>query len=169
MRILTITALAVAVFGASASAQKQADASSGWAPYVGGGLSVPLGNLGNAVGIGVHVLGGAEYHFAPEFGIRPEAQFHIFTGKNGGSSGTSIGLGASGVFHISNEGGFRPYALANLGLFISSGGGFSSNDIGVGLGFGGDLKCGSRTCFAEFRYVSVNSASFLPLTFGMRF
>ena len=168
-RTLVLALVGLGVATGSASAQRKADAFKEWAPYAAGGLSIPVGNLSKGVGFGIHALGGAEYRFVPEFGIRPEVQFHIFTGKNGGSTGTLIGLGASGVYHIDNTGSFRPYALVNLGLYISSGGGASSNDLGVGLGFGGDFRCGGKTCFAEFRYVSASGSSFVPLTFGVRF
>ena len=164
-RKLAVLGAGLLLTGSTLSAQTVG----GWTPMGAGSLVIPFGDLGNAVGVGFGVLGGAEYRFNKDVGIRPEGDFVFYTGKNGGKSGTSFGFGATGLWHIESSGGFKPYGLFRLGLNISSGGGLSSTDLGFAPGFGGSFKCGGPTCFVEGKIYIVNSTNALHLSFGRFF
>lgn len=174
VRLAAGTALALALLPGAARAQ----AVGSWTPFAGGTLALPLGNLSNVTSFGFGAIGGAEYRFTTEFGLRPEVDFNYFSGKNGLSSLTSFGFGASGILHFESSGGFKPYALFRLGFnatsgSVSGGASASSTDLGFAPGFGGDISCGGAPCFIEAKYYIVNSsggsANALMISFGRRF
>lgn len=172
-RKLALLGAAVVVVGSSASAQ----AVGSWTPLAGGTLALPIGDLSNATSFGFGLMGGAEYRFTKEFGLRPEADFVYYSGKNGVSSITSFGFGASAILHIEASGGFKPYGLFRLGFNASSGSGgggsASSTNLGFAPGFGGDFSCGGSPCFVEGKFYIVNgnggSANAIQVTFGRHF
>jgi opacity protein-like surface antigen len=173
-RTLALVGAAVMVSAGVARAQ----AIGSWTPFVGGTLALPVGNLSNVSSFGFGAIGGAEYRFTKEFGLRPEVDFTYFSGKAGVSSLTSFGFGASGILHIEASGGFKPYALFRLGFnagsaSVNGGGSSSSTDLGFAPGFGGDFKCGGAPCFIEGKFYIVNtsgsSANSIMVTFGRRF
>ncbi len=156
----------------------QAQAVDSWTPFIGGTLALPIGNLSNATSFGFGAIGGAEYRFNKDFGLRPEADFVYYSGKNGVSSITSFGFGASAIWHIEAQGGFKPYALFRLGFNASSGSGngggsASSTDLGFAPGFGGNFACGGSPCFVEGKFYVVNgaggSANAIQISFGRHF
>ena len=151
----------------------RAQAVSTWTPFIGGTLALPIGDLSRAASVGFGVIGGAEYRFNKDFGVRPEVDFNYFSGKNGVSSFSSLGFGASALWHIDASGGFKPYALFRLGFNVLSGGGYSSTDLGFAPGFGGNFSCGGAPCFVEGKFYVVNSAggsaNAIMFTFGRHF
>ena len=180
---LALAALAALALGAaSADAQAKSQVSgevNAWTPFIAGGLAIPIGKLGDAASLGFVLNGGAEYRFNPDFGLRPEADFVYYTGKNGISNITSFGFGASAIWHFAHEGtGFHPYGLFRLGVNAtntsgSGGGSASSTDLGFAPGIGGNWKCGSKTCLVEGKFYIINSSpnstNALVFTFGVRF
>ncbi len=173
-RKLALVGAAVMLTAGGARAQ----AAGTWTPFIGGTLALPIGNLSNATSFGFGAIGGAEYRFNKDFGLRPEADFNYFSGKNGLSSLTSFGFGASAIWHIEATGGFKPYGLFRLGINMTSGsvnggGSSSSTDLGFAPGFGGNFTCSGAPCFVEGKFYVVNSAggsaNAIMISFGRHF
>ena len=176
---LAVAALSLSAVVADAQGKSPASGPVGaWSPFVAGGLAVPIGKLADGASLGFYLNGGAEYRFNADFGVRPELDFTYYTGKNGLSSLTSFGFGASALWHWAHEGtGFHPYGLFRLGMNAGSatatgGGSASSTDVGFAPGVGGNWTCGSKSCFVEGKFYIVNSnpsANALIFSFGLNF
>lgn len=172
----TLALVGAAVMLSAGAARAQAVGT--WTPFLGGSLALPIGDLSRVTSFGFGAIGGAEYRFNKDFGLRPEVDFNYFSGKNGVSSITSFGFGGSAIWHIDASGGFKPYGLFRLGFNATSGsasggGSASSTDLGFAPGFGGNFSCGGAPCFVEGKFYIVNSAggssNALVFSFGRHF
>lgn len=171
-------------------------ASAGAAPAVaqgaefslGGGLTLPLGNFGDAAGTGFHGL--AAVSFVPSgspIGIQVDGMFHR-TGMDdnfalGDDVNTQIIQGTANAvykFQTSEETKIRPYLIGGVGLYsfkltgddVEDPFGDAETDFGINGGAGFDFKFGSAGLFVEGRFHNVfsegESTNFIPITVGVR-
>lgn len=154
-----------------------------------GGLSMPMGNLGDFYDSGYNITGNV--YFTPSasrFMIRGDVGYDSFGGQSiagVGSADLSV-LSASGnvIFPLRSnmaEGSIRPYLIAGGGAYRSSFKGDilgasdseSNTDLGIAVGGGLEFKLAGFSTFAEARFTNLfndgDSARWIPITFGIRF
>jgi hypothetical protein len=146
---------------------------------LGGGITQPTGDFGDATKVGWHALGTITWFpSADAFGVQATG----FYGQNkfdpgGGKFRLFGGMGELRL-DLRTEGSFRPYAMLGVGFMdveaMPTGGNSSTDtkvsfDGGVGLGYVGAGKIGF---FVQARYVNVffdgPDLSFIPITAGLR-
>jgi opacity protein-like surface antigen len=155
-----------------------------------GGLSLPVGDLGDGFDSGYNITGNIYLKpAASRFSFRGDVGYESFGAKvNNSIAGVDLNiLSVTGniLFPLSSsmaEGSIRPYLIGGGGLYRSkvegtgaaSGESESSNDLGIGVGGGLEFKLAGFSTFAEARFVNVfgdgdSDARWIPITFGIRF
>ncbi len=151
---------------------------------VSGGLSVPTGNLGDAVDAGYTIAGHVFLKPATmkSLRFRGDVSFDRYAYKgNVDGTYTSLGFVGNALVDVSSSGGVKPYVLGGLGAFngktsttagsvnVST----SSTDVGIQVGGGLNFQLSGFSTFLEAKYVNVfaenNSTGYIPITFGVRF
>lgn len=196
-RFLTLAGLAgaLAVLPATVEAQDAKKISFG----VMGGLSLPMGNLGDAYDSGYNLTGSIHAPLGEKLRLRGDVGYESFGAKGSnslvGANFNVLSFTGNLVLPLGQEasaGGIRPYVIGGLGFYRTS---FevdvlnvsrseSNTDLGITLGGGVEFKLSGFTTFAELRFTNVwngsnrgasgltddaNSARWVPLTFGVRF
>ncbi len=156
-----------------------------------GGLSLPMGDLSDAVESGYNITGNVYFRpGASRLTFRGDVGYESFGGK-GSSSVAGYDLNVLSVtgnvlFPLGTntaEGSIRPYLIGGGGLYRSTAkgtglaSGFDSdatNDLGIAVGGGLEFKLAGFSTFAEARFVNVfgdgdGNARWIPVTFGIRF
>jgi hypothetical protein len=168
----------------AASAQEARAVSFG----VSGGLSMPMGDLGDGYDSGFNVTGHLMFRPASftNLSFRADVNFDRFGSKTLDDVNTRfLGGTANAVYAFpqSSPGVIRPYVLGGVGMQNSKSSGKvlgvdlsdsdSSTDLHVQGGAGVNFQLSGFTTFVEAKYVNVfgdpNSAGFIPITFGIRF
>ena len=151
---------------------------------VSGGLSVPTGDLGDAVDAGYSIAGHVflKSSSMKSLRFRGDVSYNGFDYKNIDASYRSLGFVGNALVDLSTNGGVKPYVLGGLGAFngkrstqigsaavVST----SSTDVGIQVGGGLNFQLSGFSTFLEVKYVNVftdnNSAGYIPITFGVRF
>ncbi len=185
-RMLCVAGLvgAITILPASADAQGTRPISVG----VMGGLSMPMGDLGDAVESGFNITGSIY--------LRPAARTLMFRGDvgyesfSGKGSNSVVGYDLNVLSFTGNvifplgmgegEGSIRPYLIGGGGLYRTSidgtgaiGGSTSDTNFGLAAGGGLEFQLAGFSTFAEARFTNVfsdgDSSRWIPITFGIRF
>ncbi|MFN8654383.1 MAG: outer membrane beta-barrel protein [Gemmatimonadales bacterium] len=168
--------LTLALLGAAAgtlAAQQRAELS------LGGGITVPTGDFGNAAKTGWHALGTITWFPAGDpFGVQATALFAQNKFEGGGGKFQMFAALLEGRLDLRTEGAFRPYVMAGGGVTDveakpTSGSSTTRTKIaidgGVGVAYVGTSKVGF---FVQARYVNVFDSgpdlAFAPVTAGIR-
>lgn len=152
---------------------------------VSGGLSVPTGDLGDAVDAGYSIAGHVFLKPASTKNLRfrGDVSYDAFDYKNFNTSLRSLGFVGNAILDLSSSGGVKPYVLGGLGAFngktstqVSSSSAVVSNsntNVGIQVGGGLNFQLSGFSTFLEAKYVNVfsegNSRGYIPITFGVRF
>ncbi len=154
------------------------------------GLSLPMGDLGDAVSSGYNITGNV--YLTPSstgrLRFRGDVGYESFSAKDNsvGSDATFSVLSVTGnvIFPLgqaSSEGGIRPYLIGGGGMYRGTtktellGASVSTSDTNLGIAVGGGLefKLSGFSTFAEARFTNVfsegDSSTWIPITFGIRF
>jgi opacity protein-like surface antigen len=155
---------------------------------VSGGLSMPMGDLGDAADAGFVVAG--HVYLAPRsltaIRFRGDVAYDKWGAKEADEVGVdadfrSLSFVANAIYDVGTSPGVRPYLLGGLGLYNSKVsvdlGGFgsgsaSSTDLGIQVGGGLTFKLSGFDTFVEAKYVNVfgdGSTNWIPISFGVRF
>lgn len=154
---------------------------------VSGGLSLPMGDLGDALESGYNVTG--HLYYAPttmKIGFRGDVGYDKWKSKSDGNGVDAdlniLSFTANGLYTFGEStASMRPYLLVGAGAYRSKSStevlGVSSSetstDAGIQGGLGLSFKLSGFSTFLEAKYVNVftegNSSNFLPITFGIRF
>jgi hypothetical protein len=155
---------------------------------VSGGLSMPMGDLGDGLSSGFVVAG--HVYFKPAsfnaLRFRGDVSYDKWGAKNGNSTANadfrSLGVVANAIYEVNSTSMARPYVLGGVGLFNSkfiydvggtSGSTPSATDLGIQGGGGLAFKLSGFDTFLEAKYVNVfgdgSSANWIPISFGVRF
>lgn len=173
--VLSMFAVALAAQAATSSLSAQSKVSVG----VGGGLTVPLGDFGDAAKLGWHGTAHLGYGLPSGLGFRGE----FFYGQNKVDANVDAKFKLAGgmgsvTYDIKTGSGLKPYILGGVGYFQvkaeGGGGSISESKVAFGGGAGLKFKAGSdANIFVESRYLSVStsgsSTTFIPLTVGVSF
>jgi opacity protein-like surface antigen len=183
VRRFVMGAVAVVMFGASAQvAQGQLPIRFG----IAGGVSAPAGDIADVTNTGFNVTLFTELKpMLLPFGIRVEGawnQFGFDKDKTGPIDGNAriLSLTANGIVDIPSSTLLKFYGIGGVGLYRArsaadvGGGTFeveSANKFGFNVGGGLKLPLPLFQPFVEVRYhkVTDSNASFVPVTFGIKF
>jgi hypothetical protein len=151
---------------------------------LGGGVSLPLGDFGDASSTGWHGL--AAVSFAPSsfpLGFQLDGMYQRFGVDDGGIDldlNTQLIQGTGNViykFKTSEDSQFRPYLIGGVGVYNFKAVGDdalsdeSNTEFGINGGAGFDIKVGSIGAFVEGRFHNVfadENLNFIPITAGIR-
>jgi opacity protein-like surface antigen len=178
--------LTAAVAAATPAAAQDAAAVRPMTFGVSGGLTLPIGDLGDAVGSGFNA--GAHLAFKPAtfpFGVRVEGQFNRFAYEETLASDGNLQIisgTANAVFGVpAASSAFRPYIIGGIGVYNSKSsfetvvGDGSSSDTNFGLNGGAGIEFGlsGLSTFIEARFNTIftegSKTNFIPITFGIKF
>lgn len=180
MKTLSVAAAAVlvAAVGVASSARAQTGANPAHLG-IAAGASIPTGDLGNNVDLGYNITGMLE--LSPPtlpVGFRIEAAYNAFNFKGGGGSWKESAAIGNVVWSMPSP-GIKPYLIGGVGYYRETGtivgiGSGSANHFGFNAGGGIKLPLTGFDTFIEARYHRIsedggNSASFVPITFGILF
>lgn len=146
---------------------------------VGGGLTLPLGDFGDAAKLGWHGAAHLGYGLPSGLGFRGE----FFYGQNKVDANVDAKFKLAGgmgslTYDFKTAGGLKPYILGGVGYFQvkaeGGGGSISESKVAFGGGAGLKFKAGSdANIFVESRYLSVSTSggatTFVPVTVGVSF
>jgi hypothetical protein len=175
---LAIAAAAIVTIGAASSARAQMGANPAHFG-IAAGASIPTGDLGNAVDVGYNITGMLE--LSPPtlpVGFRLEGAYNAFNFKGGGGSWKESAAIGNVLWSMPST-GIKPYLIGGIGYYRETGtvagiGSGSANHFGFNAGAGVKLPLTGFETFIEARYHRIsensgNSASFVPITFGIVF
>ncbi|MGH7657618.1 MAG: outer membrane protein [Gemmatimonadales bacterium] len=171
-RKLTVAAALVLVSLAGAStAQAQARASF----FLGGGATIPVGDLADAFGTGWNGLAGVNFALPGlPFGIRVDGMYSQNSADSGDAKLKILSGNADAVFAFGAPGApIKPYILAGIGMANAKvGDGDGESNLAFNGGAGINFMLSSLTVFVEARYFNVNSdpssSSYIPISAGVR-
>ncbi len=148
---------------------------------VSGGLSLPVGDLGDAVDAGYNITG--HIWLSPAsfktVSFRGDVSYDNWSYKKFSASTRNLGVVANAIIHPSvSKSTVVPYIIGGVGFFngksfttVSSS--RTSSDPGVQVGGGIEFKLSGFSTFAEAKFVNVftngNATNWVPITFGVRF
>ena len=180
-----LTAVAMATAFTASTAHAQTPVSFG----VGGGVSLPLGNFGDASKTGFQ--GTALVQFAPAnlpVGFRVDGAYmqnnfsDLQAGQAAGDGKFQTIFGTADVvytFKTAETSRIHPYLIAGGGVYnlkakldsdVDTG---SDTKFGVNAGAGFDMAVGAAKVFLEGRFhnifISDNNTNFIPVTIGVKF
>ena len=176
-RIISVVLAAGAALAIGASvAQAQVNVG------VGGGVSIPLGDFGDAAKTGWHGLAIVGYDLPSGLGVRGDFYYGQNNAKgvpSGVSAKWKLAGGLGNVLYSFSAGTVHPYVLGSIGFFnlkadAGSAGSNSETKVAFGGGAGLKFKAGSdANIFVEGRYLTINTsgsnANFIPITVGVSF
>lgn len=148
---------------------------------VGAGLTVPTGDLADAVGTGWHAIANVGYDMTSGLGVRGDFLYGQHTYDADSDFKLKLaGFWGNVTYTIKSTASIKPYLIGTIGGTNSKTtgpSGFdseSSTDLTYGAGAGIKFKAGSdANFFVEGRYLIVNSdgdnGKFIPISAGIRF
>ncbi len=165
------------VLPALVSAQQTTPVSFG----VSGGLSVPTGNLGDAVDGGYNIAGHIwlQPRSIKSVMFRGDVSYDNWKYKRFSANYRNLGVTANAIIHpaVSNS-SVVPYLLGGGGFFNSkayttSSESSTSTNPGLQVGGGIEFKLSGFSTFAEAKFVNAftdgSNTNWIPITFGIRF
>src|SRR5688572_3962055 len=178
-----VAALALSTALFASAAQAQTPVSFG----LGGGLTLPLGDFGDAAKMGFHGMGLVEFQPASlPVGIRLDGSYHrvgfsdLFEDVVGEGNHQIIMGTLNGVYTFTTapESKFHPYIVAGVGMYnakanVENADNDSETKFGINGGAGFNFGMGSASVFVEGRFHNIftegSSTNFVPITLGVRF
>ncbi len=160
----------------------QAQQSGGLVFGISGGLTLPIGDLGDVQGSGLNLQGHATLKpSSTPFALRGDVGFWTTGGKNFNRLGVSgstesvnwfVGnVNAIYNFEGSKDDTFVPYVIGGVGLYNGSQG--FGTKAGINGGGGVTFKLSGFDAFAEGRFHNIftegSSSRIIPLSFGINF
>lgn len=172
-RKLTVAAALVLVSLAGAStAQAQARASF----FLGGGATIPVGDLADAFGTGWNGLAGVNFSLpGVPFGIRVDGMYsqNSLDDALGDGKLKILSGNADAVFAFGAPAApIKPYVMAGIGVAnvkVEIGGAEGDEtNMAFNGGAGINFALSSLSVFVEARYFNVDSDSYIPISAGIR-
>jgi hypothetical protein len=164
-----------------AAVSSAAEAQMNTAPRFGvkAGVAMPMGDFGDIAGLGIHA--GADFGMAlgttGMWGLRFEVDYGRYAGEGALDNVTLLGGVANVMMNIETESAWKPYLLGGIGYYNTKmeAGSNEADDsnMAFNVGAGYNFMMGTRSWFAELRYLSIQgedaSLNTLPIVIGLRF
>ncbi len=181
-KLLVGAAVFAAMTGTAQMAQAQALDAGGARFGVSGGLTLPIGDLGDGYGSGFNIQGHASIKpSSSPFTLRGDVGLWTNSGKTvniGGISGSNPSLTLVTVngnvvynFEGAKDATFVPYVIGGAGVY--SGNRDFGTKLGLNAGGGVTFKLAGFDAFAEGRFHNIfgdgGSARLIPISFGVMF
>jgi hypothetical protein len=141
-----------------------------------GGLSLPVGDLGNNADLGLNLgVRGEGRALSPGWAFRGDLSWDRYDGRGGVSEYSYLAFAGNLVHH---ESGGRLYEFGGLGIYnsrvaFSDALDHTDTNLGVQMGLGLDLTSKAPNLFTEFgltsAFTSGRSSVWFPVRFGVRF
>ena len=179
MKVLGIVSLLAAPFALQAQTAKTLSLG------VSGGLSLPMGDLGDVADAGYNVTGHIYLKPSTKLALRGDVGYDSWKAKSSSvvdANLTSLSFTGNGIFNVGeSSAAMRPYLLLGGGMYrtkssVSIAGVSSSStstDPGIQGGLGISFNLSGFSTFLEAKYVNIfgdgSSSNFVPVTFGVRF
>lgn len=169
-----VSALVLSAAATTAAAQARPQLS------VGGGVTLPTGDLGDATDAGWH--GQLSLGYRPPLypvGFRIDGAYHDLGASSGGADFRAISVTGNVVVEAPGL-VVRPYLIGGVGLYNTKAGELDGrNNLGVNGGAGLRFRLMELDAFVEGRYHAAfdafgsgddeTSAQYVPITFGISF
>ena len=151
---------------------------------IAGGITMPMGDFGDAFDTGYNVMGSLGFRPATlPVGFSFDVAYHSLGFADGDDEipgaediGDARILSGTGnvVLNFTTAGGIRPYLIGGVGLYnFDTEAGEGTTDFGLNAGGGLNFALSGFSTFLETRYHSVfteeDNTNFLPIVFGIRF
>ncbi|MCC7052508.1 MAG: hypothetical protein IT355_04525 [Gemmatimonadaceae bacterium] len=181
-KLLVGAAVFAAIVGATPAVQAQSSSAIQYG--ISGGLTLPIGNIGDTQGTGFNIQGHATYKPGSNpFAFRGDVGLWTTPGKSitpiGG--GTSVKYSGKNWFTVNanvvynfegaKDATFVPYVLGGAGLYSANGG--IGTNFGINAGGGVTFGLAGFDAFTEARIHNVmangGSARLIPISFGISF
>ncbi|KXK41049.1 MAG: hypothetical protein UZ05_CHB002003252 [Chlorobi bacterium OLB5] len=180
-KLLILTAIFIAISVSTFSQTYQKSFAS-----LGGVISIPVGDISDAWGVGFNIHGNAGYVFHQNIAARLDLQYNTFPYKESGDytgyslKSTSI-MGDVMVGLFNKDADIKPYGLAGLGLYLNSVSDMKyqgvtyyrgSSETNFGMKFGGGVAFKVSPKLSLFGETSFNiifgegTANYLPIKAG---
>ncbi len=160
------------VASASASAQMASASRFG----ISAGVALPMGDFGDAVGLGIHVGGHIQMPLGEKLKLRLNGDFGTYGGDTPGlDNGTLLGGVANILLPITTTSALKPYVFGGIGYYqtkanFQGGGSFDDSNLAFNVGGGYDW---GKNFFTELRFLSIqtdgSSTTTFPISIGLRF
>ncbi len=167
--------VAATVLVAAVSSAAEAQMSSTPRFGVNAGVAMATGDVGDAVGLGIH----AGAHFGMPFGTsamwgwRANFDYGMYGGEDGGNDLTIMGGVANVIMNVQTESAWKPYLLAGIGFYNWDAEVVDDSEMAFNIGAGYNFTMGSANWFAEIRYLSIqtdpDAINTIPIVIGLRF
>lgn len=176
-------AILAGAFGALVAAAAPASAQTspaGWNVGLGGGVTLPMGDAGDAYKTGFHGTALVGYRMADsKLWLGADAQYHHFTTKDNGVTIGDLSANSFAAFGRANyDVASTAYVLGGVGLFRTeskvnfNGTTVKQTDSNMAIEAGVGLNLG-KSLFVEGKFINVfidgGNSQFIPLTLGVRF
>lgn len=175
LRGLLAATVLVAAVATAAEAQMESQSRFG----INAGVALPMGDFGDAVGLGIHAGAHFGMTLSGNLGLRINADYGRYGGDVAGLDNvTLLGGMVNLVYNIQTSSALSPYILGGVGYYNwkmngTGGGSFDDSDLGWNIGAGYNFKAGNANLFAEIRYLSIqtdgDALNTLPIVIGLRF
>lgn len=166
-----LVAATVLVAGVATVAEAQMETPSRFG--IKAGVALPMGDFGDAVGLGIHAGAHLGFGMTENLGLRFDVDYGTYGGEDGFEDVTLLGGMANLMLDIPTESGFQPYVFGGLGVYNWDSGAFDDTDLAFNVGAGYDFTMGSQSWFAELRFLSIqtddDALNSLPIVIGLRF
>jgi opacity protein-like surface antigen len=172
VRGLAATLALLVVVTVSAGAQMASSSRFG----VNAGVALPMGDFGDAVGLGIHAGGHVMLPLGEKLKLRINGDFGTYGGDVSGLDNiTLLGAVANVMVPITTSSALKPYLFGGLGYYqakanIVGGGSVDNSELAFNVGAGYDW---GTKFFTEIRFLSIqtdgSSTTTLPITVGLRF
>ncbi|HET8713628.1 MAG TPA: outer membrane beta-barrel protein [Gemmatimonadales bacterium] len=173
MKRTTLAVLAAVAFTMAMAVPAAAQKSS---IGIGAGLTMPMGDYGDADKMGFHFGAGAKFGLgSAPISLRIEGSYSTTSHDGVDGKFNIMGGMASLVYPIQTAGSLKPYALFGVGYFNvkETDSDVSESGVGFGGGLGVNFAMSSTNLFVEARYVTSKAADVnfgrVPLTVGVSF
>ncbi|MBP7550485.1 MAG: porin family protein [Gemmatimonadaceae bacterium] len=144
------------------------------------GVALPMGDFGDAVGLGFHLGGHLALPLQGKLALRFDVDYGRYSGEDGfGIDNVSLlGGVANLVYRMETSSELKPYLLGGIGFYNTTiegngGGSADESNLAFNAGIGYDFKFGNSNLFTELRFLSIqtdgSSTTTLPIVIGLRF
>jgi opacity protein-like surface antigen len=185
-RALRLVGVAAALAAPALLSAQSASADKPVSFGVSGGLSMPMGDLGNDANSGYTVAGHVFFKPATINAVRfrGDVAYDKWAVKESGGDANlrSLSFVANALYDFPSQSNIRPYLIGGLGLYNSkaminlgqvTGSTNGTTDLGLQVGGGLTFKLSGFDTFAEAKFVNVfssgSSTTWIPITVGVRF
>lgn len=167
-----LTIVGALALGASSLAAQSAPGPK-FSPSIFAGAAIPTGDFADEVKTGYNIGAGLDLSMGMPLSFRGEVDYSGFSAKVGSGNGSVLSGRVDAVVGMASATGPRLYGIGGVGVYHFGSDFQSQSKFGWNIGAGVDLPLGTLAARIEARYHAISTegatASYIPITFGLRF